>query len=188
MIRKTAVIVVAVIAFFVVPLGAMAGGEFKLTSPHIKDGGRIKKAQVFNGFGCKGKNISPALRWKNPPPGTKSFAVTAYDPDAPTGSGWWHWLVFNIPAKAKGLRKNAGNPALDIVPKGSIQSRTDYDKPGYGGPCPPRGHGEHRYIFTVYALDVKELPLGADVSPARVGFHINRHTISKASLTGIYGR
>lgn len=134
-----------------------------------------------------GNNVSPALSWNNPPQGTQSFALNVYDPDAPTGSGWWHWVVFNIPASATGLDEGAGTDEAKL-PTGAMQSRTDFGKPGYGGACPPKGHGDHRYIFTVYALDIPTLDLSADSSPAMVGFFLNAHTIDKASLTTTYGR
>ena len=123
---------------------------FTLTSKDL--GGQATIEEEFNGFGCSGKNESPQLSWINAPEGTKSFAVTIYDPDAPTGSGWWHWLVFDIPAHTNELVPNAGNVQLNLAPKGAIQSITDYGAKGYGGPCPPQGHGIHEYIITVYAL------------------------------------
>jgi Raf kinase inhibitor-like YbhB/YbcL family protein len=144
--------------------------------------------QILNGFGCTGKNISPELMWKNPPTGTKSFAVTVYDPDAPTGSGWWHWVVFNIHADVRRLPAGAGNVNLSLAPKGSIQSMTDFGKPGYGGACPPKGHGTHHYIFTVFALDVESLPLDSSATAAMVGFHLNQHALDKAYLTVVYSQ
>lgn len=145
-------------------------------------GGQATTQQVFNGFGCTGGNISPQLSWVNPPPGTKSFAVTMYDPDAPTGSGWWHWLIFDIPADTKELKSNAGNVDLGLAPKGSIQSITDFGKMGYGGPCPPEGDGFHTYILTIYALSVDQLGLDAKSNPATVGFTLNAKCIQKSSL------
>jgi hypothetical protein len=161
-----------------------------LTSPDIKEGAAIANEQVFKGFGCTGSNISPALTWSDAPKGTKSFAVTTYDPDAPSGSGWWHWVVFNIPADAGGLPKGAGDPKKHLMPKGAIQSRTDFGTDGYGGPCPPPGDKPHRYQFTVFALDVDKLPDAKDhsASAALVGFDLNSHTLAKATLTGLYGR
>jgi len=166
-------------------MGRAAG--FTLTGPTLRDGAPLPAHHVLNGFGCFGDNASPALNWRNPPQGTKSFAVTVYDPDAPTGSGWWHWVVFNIPSTATGLAEGAGN-AGGALPAGAVQSRTDFGKPGFGGACPPEGHGDHRYIFTVYALDAATLDLAPDASAAMVGFTLNAHTLGKASLTAIYGR
>lgn len=162
--------------------------EFVVRSPDIKPGGKISEEQVFNGFGCQGGNISPALDWSGAPAGTQSYAVTVYDPDAPTGSGWWHWVVFNIPASAKGLSKGAGYARGASLPPGSIQSRTDFGQPGYGGPCPPTGDKPHRYTFTVHALKVDKLPLDADSPAAMVGYFLHQNTLKKAVLNAQYGR
>jgi len=161
-----------------------------LTSPDIKDGGTIANQQVFKGFGCTGDNISPALTWSGAPANTKSFAVSIYDPDAPTGSGWWHWVVYNIPAGTTSLPKDAGDPSKGLMPKGAVQGRTDFGTAGYGGPCPPPGDKPHHYRITVFALDVDQLPnaKGDAASAALVGFDINFHTLAKATLTGLYGR
>jgi Raf kinase inhibitor-like YbhB/YbcL family protein len=177
---------------FVVASLAMAGGAsaagFKLTSPDVSDKGVVKAEHVFNSFGCTGNNISPALSWSGAPAAAKSFAVTVYDPDAPTGSGWWHWVIVNIPASAASLDKNAGDTKSDLAPKGSLQIRTDFGTPGYGGPCPPKGDKPHRYIFTVFAVDADTLPVDANASAAAVGFNLHFHTVAKASLTARYGR
>ena len=151
-------------------------------------GGQATMRQVFNGFGCTGENVSPALTWTNAPEGTKSFAVTLYDPDAPTGSGWWHWVVFDIPATTKELVEGAGNPEMGLMPKEAIQCRTDYGASGYGGPCPPKGHGPHQYMLTVHALDVETLGLDATASAPIAGFNIGGHTLAKASLVFYYER
>lgn len=163
-------------------------GDFALSSPQLKEGGRLGMDQVFSGFGCTGKNISPALEWKGAPKGTKSFAVTVYDPDAPTGSGWWHWVIFNIPAGVHSLPANAGSVASGLAPKGSVQSMTDFGKPGYGGACPPKGDKAHRYQFTVFALDIEKLPLDASAPAAMVGFFLNQHVLAKAMLTVYFSR
>lgn len=175
--------------FAVALLGSPLRAEaFELTTPAFKPDGKIANEQVYSGFGCSGKNVSPELRWSNAPKDTKSFAVTVYDPDAPTGSGWWHWVVFNIPPEVTKLDANAGQPDGGKAPAGTVQSRTDFGQPGYGGPCPPAGDKPHRYIFTVYALKVDQLPLKADASGAMVGFYLKQNAIGKASLTGHYGR
>lgn len=161
--------------------------DFTVSSPDISEGQQMSETHVLNSFGCSGGNLSPALAWDNAPEGTKSFAVTAYDPDAPTGSGWWHWVVFNIPATVHSLATGAGNEA-NLLPVGAVQSRTDFGFPGYGGACPPQGNGAHRYHFTVYALDVERLDLSPDSSAAMVGYNLNHHTLAKAILTPISKR
>lgn len=167
---------------------AASAAGLKLASPDIKKGAMISDEQVFNGFGCTGKNISPALSWSGAPAGTKSFALTVYDPDAPTGSGFWHWVVFNLPASTAELKKNAGDLKANLMPAGAVQSRTDFGVPGWGGPCPPKGDKPHRYIFTIFAVDVDHLDAAADTSAAVVGFNLHFHTLAKATLTGKYGR
>jgi Raf kinase inhibitor-like YbhB/YbcL family protein len=162
--------------------------DFRLTSPTIKEQVKIGEEHVYNGFGCQGANISPELRWENPPKDTKSFAVTVYDPDAPTGSGWWHWVIFNIPPSVHSLPRDAGKPDGGKAPEGSVQSMTDFAQPGYGGPCPPPGDKPHRYIFTVYALKVDQLPLKKEAPGAMAGFYLNQNKLSKATVTGTYGR
>lgn len=159
---------------------------FTLSSPDIS--GQIVSKQVFNGFGCTGDNISPQLNWKNAPKGTQSFAITMYDPDAPTGSGWWHWVVFDVPSNISTIARNAGKIDLNLMPKGSIQSLTNYGTQGYGGPCPPKTDGHHQYIITVHALKVKTLDLDKTANPALVGYYINANTIQKASLVAYYDR
>ncbi|GAC1420577.1 MAG: YbhB/YbcL family Raf kinase inhibitor-like protein [Flavisolibacter sp.] len=154
--------------------------SFTLKSKDI--GGQGTSKEAFNSFGCTGQNISPELSWENPPAGTKSFAVTLYDKDAPTGSGFWHWVIFDIPVGSNELKSNAGNTGLNLAPKGSIQSKTDYGVPGYGGPCPPMGHGFHQYLFTVYALKIEKLGLDAGTSAAVIGYTINQNILGKASI------
>lgn len=168
--------------------GSMAAdGSFKIESPSVAANGKISNEHVYNGFGCSGKNISPALRWSGAPSGTKSFAVTVYDPDAPTGSGWWHWVIFNIPGTALELPEGAGN-AGGKPPVGAVQGRTDFGSPGYGGPCPPAGDKPHHYVFTVFALKTEKIDVPADSSPAMVGFMVNANQLAKASFTALYGR
>jgi Raf kinase inhibitor-like YbhB/YbcL family protein len=178
-------------ALIMIVIGVLgAGGIYAQTFTLKSDtlGGQLTEAQVFSGFGCNGKNISPHLKWTNAPAATKSFAVTVYDPDAPTGSGWWHWVIFNIPSDVAELREDAGNVKKNVSPKGSVQSVTDFGGPGFGGPCPPPGDKPHRYIFTVHALDVAKLELDGKTQPAMVGFLLNQHTIAKASMISYYGR
>ncbi len=185
--RRT-VLAAAMLAASVFGMRAARSAEFTLSSPDIRDGGTIKTAQVFKGFGCAGGNISPTLSWSGAPAGTKSFALTVYDPDAPTGSGWWHWVVFDIPPTAHGLPKGAGDPKSGQMPKGSLQGRTDFGTAGYGGPCPPQGDKPHHYHFTLFAVDVDHLDADAASSAALVGFNLHFHTLAKASFIGLYGR
>lgn len=144
-------------------------------------------AQVYNSFGCTGENISPELNWANAPKGTKSFAITMYDPDAPTGSGWWQWVMFNIPANANSITLGAGSTMKDL-PVGTVSSISDYGVPGYGGPCPPAGNKPHRYIIKVVALNVDKLELDAKAMPALVGFNVNAASLGEASIEVMYGR
>jgi hypothetical protein len=160
-------------------------GDFQLTSPDMAEGKTLGLKQVLNGFGCQGGNQSPALHWQGEPEGTNSFAITAYDPDAPTGSGWWHWIVVNLPATSHSLVAGGSNGQL---PAGALQTRTDFGTPGFGGACPPPGDKPHRYIFTVHALKTDRLELDAQASGAMAGYFINANTLSKASLTASYGR
>jgi Raf kinase inhibitor-like YbhB/YbcL family protein len=184
--KKTIAIMIFLFVVFV-SYTAFAG-NFKLKSPDLKPGKNLNAEQIFSGFGCTGKNVSPALKWEDAPKNTKSFAVTVYDPDAPTGSGWWHWIILNIPATIISLPKNAGDPASGLAPQGSIQCRTDFGTPGYGGACPPAGDKPHRYQFTVYALDVDKLPIDANASGAMAGFNLRLHTLAKSSITVYYSR
>ncbi len=161
--------------------------DFKAESPDIKDGERIVEKHIFNGFGCTGPNVSPELSWSGAPAGTKSFAVTAYDPDAPTGSGWWHWLVVNIPANVTKLPAGAGSKGGKL-PKGALQTRTDFGTTGYGGPCPPPGHGEHHYKFIVYALKVPKIDVKAGAPAAMVGYNIIANELARASIEAKYSR
>ncbi len=159
---------------------------FTLTSTDI--GGQATDKQVFNGFGCTGQNISPQLSWTNAPADTKSFAVTIHDTDAPTGSGFWHWVIFDIPASVTELKTNAGSLSARLFPEGSVQSLTDFGSCGYGGPCPPEGHGFHQYIITVYALKTAKLGLDKDTPPGLVGFNLWGQTLEKASIVMYYKR
>ena len=161
---------------------------FTLSSPGIKPGATLTDAQVFNGFGCSGKNISPELKWSGAPAGTKSFAVTVYDPDAPTGSGWWHWLVINLPADSTGLAEGAGSADGKGLPAGAAHGRTDFGAYGFGGACPPKGDKPHRYIFTVYALKVDKLDVPADATAALIGYMLNANKLGTASFTAKFGR
>jgi len=159
--------------------------DFRLKVGNLEPNALIPDQYVFNNFGCSGANHSPALSWNGAPKDTKSFAVTVYDPDAPTGSGWWHWVVFNIPGSATNIAEGSGS-ATDL-PAGAVESMTDFGKPGYGGPCPPPGN-PHRYIFTVHALKTDKLDLDEKASGAMVGFYLGQNTLARASVTLRYGR
>ncbi len=159
---------------------------FTLTSPSFNHGESLPQEQVYNGMGHSGGNASPALNWDGAPKGTKSFVVTLYDPDAPTGSGWWHWVVVDIPANAMGLPAGAGSADGKSLPGPAYQTRTDFGPPGYGGAAPP-GDKTHRYIFTVHALKTDTLDVNPDVSAAYVGFNVHFNSLGSASLTALYG-
>lgn len=177
---------ILLVALFAFSGSAANQKTFSLSSKDL--GGQATSAEEFNGFGCTGSNESPQLSWANAPKGTKSFAVTMYDPDAPTGSGWWHWLVFDMDANVNELVRNAGNPESGLAPKGAVQSVTDYGSKGYGGPCPPKGHGLHSYVITVHALKTEKLGLDANASPATVGYYLWSNTLAKASIVTYYQR
>lgn len=158
---------------------------FRLWSDDLKTG-TFSNEQIYSGFGCTGSNVSPHLAWSGAPQGTKSFVVTMYDPDAPTGSGFWHWVIANIPASASMIGDNASRSPR--MPAGSIETRTDFGVPGYSGPCPPAGDQPHRYIFTIHALSADRLDVNADMSGALVGFMAHPNRIASASFTARYGR
>lgn len=161
---------------------------FKLTSREIAADSTIDRKFEFNGFGCSGENKSPSLQWSGAPEGTKSYALTVYDPDAPTGSGFWHWFVVNIPGNVTELASNAGAIGGANLPKGAKHVRIDYGIHGFGGPCPPQGDPPHRYIFTVHALKVERLDIPDDATAAVAGFMVNANSLGKASFTAKYGR
>jgi Raf kinase inhibitor-like YbhB/YbcL family protein len=177
----------ATVILAAIPCARADGGSFTLTSPDIAAGKTMAAAQVFNGFGCSGGNISPALAWSGAPEGTKSFALLMHDPDAPTGSGWWHWVVYDIPAGTTSLPAGAGDARKNLMPAGAAQGRTDFGTSGYGGPCPPPGK-PHHYYLRLYALKVAKLDVPADATAALIGFSVNAATIGKAELMGLYGR
>lgn len=162
---------------------------FDLSSPDFTPGGTLDAEQAYDAFGCTGKNVSPALRWTGAPANAKSFALLMHDPDAPTGgAGWWHWVVYDLPAATRELPKGAGKVDGSKLPQGASSATTDYGTTGYGGPCPPEGDPPHRYEFTLHALDVETLEVPKGATASLVGYLINAHSIAKANLTGKFGR
>ncbi|MGO1070048.1 YbhB/YbcL family Raf kinase inhibitor-like protein [Lysobacter sp. CA199] len=158
--------------------------DFVVESPDVREGEVLAPAFVLKGAGCNGSNTSPRLDWKNPPAGTRSFAVTVHDLDAPGDAGFWHWLVVNIPAKTYLLDHGASNGGL---PAGALQIRNDYGRAGYGGPCPPPGQ-LHRYEFTVWALKTDKLKIETSAGGALAGFMIKQNALGQAKLTAKYER
>ncbi len=172
-------------------LGLAAGVSLRvqaleLSSTDIASEKPLGSAQVYQGFGCTGGNVSPALSWSDVPVGTKSFAITAYDPDAPTGSGWWHWTAYDLPATLRSLPAGAGKAGG--LPSGAKQGRNDYGSNDFGGACPPQGDKPHRYIFTVFALKVDKLEVPADASAALIGYMLHANKLATASMTARFGR
>jgi Raf kinase inhibitor-like YbhB/YbcL family protein len=163
------------------------GREFRLISSEWHDGGSLPKENMFNGSGCGGANVSPEFHWSDAPSGTKSFAITIFDLDAPTGGGWWHWVIFNIPGTISELPAGAGNKESTRLPPPSVQCRNDYGEPGYGGPCPPPG-SLHRYLVKVYALNVEKLPFGSETAPGKMAKQIETHSVGVAKLMVKFGR
>jgi len=155
--------------------------ELTVESEDIEHGTTLPDAHVY----AEG-NTSPHLRWSGAPSGTKSYAVTCYDPDAPTGSGFWHWVVFDIPAGVTELPTGAGSGDFTGLPSGAVQVRNDYGSREFGGAAPPPGDGPHRYVFTVYAVDQEKLGPDADATPAVVGFNLRFHTLARGQLIAEY--
>jgi Raf kinase inhibitor-like YbhB/YbcL family protein len=159
--------------------------SFELRSDDVANGQMMSENHVYNGFGMNGGNISPSLSWSGFPEETKSLAVTLFDPDAPTGSGFWHWVVLDIPASVTRLEIGAGGgPGL---PKGAFHVRNDYGTKDFGGAAPPAGDAPHRYVFAVTALDVESLGVNDEITAAIAGFNMYFHTIARALLIPVYG-
>lgn len=184
--RFAIILALALVGAWIRP--AFSVQKLTVQSRDIRNGQTIANQYVFSGFGCSGKNVSPEVHWGHIPPGTKSLALTVYDPDAPTGSGWWHWVVYNLPPTLRGLPEGAGSKDGKGLPSGAVQAVTDFGFAGYGGPCPPPGDPPHHYIFTVYALKTPRLMLPPHPSPALVGYFIHMNMIGKGHFTGRYGR
>lgn len=161
--------------------------SFALTSTDIADGERLAAPHTSGAFGVPGgEDRSPQLSWSGFPEGTESFAVTVFDPDAPTASGFWHWAVFGIPASVTTLPADAGAQGGAQLPAGAVQLRNDGGFAGYIGAAPPPGHGPHRYFTVVHALDVESLEVPADASPAFLGFNLFGHTLGRATITPVF--
>ncbi|MGK4066699.1 YbhB/YbcL family Raf kinase inhibitor-like protein [Rothia sp. HC945] len=160
--------------------------SFDITSTDFSDGGTLPAAQVSGIFGAGGEDISPQLSWSGFPSETKSFAITVYDPTAPSGSGFWHWAVTDVPASTTSVPSGAGGEDGEGLPEGAIQLRNDASLSRYLGAAPPAGHGVHTYYIAVHALDVETLDVGADATPAFLGFNMSGHTIARAVITGAF--
>jgi Raf kinase inhibitor-like YbhB/YbcL family protein len=159
-----------------------------LSSTELKDGGTLPQAQVFDGMGLSGGNTSPQLSWSGAPTETKSYAVTCFDPDAPTGCGFWHWVLFNIPGDVTELPSGAGSGQMRGLPAGAVHARNDYGARDFGGAAPPPGDQPHRYVFAVHAVDTETLDADADASPAYVGFNLTFHVKARGLLMATFGR
>lgn len=154
---------------------------FKITSKDFQNNEILSYNQALNAPECDGKNQSPELTWVNPPQNTKSFAIICHDPDAPRENGFYHWLVINIPSDVNHIDNSS-------TIKNSLETKTDFGTTGYGGPCPPKGHGIHHYNFTIYALDSEKLHINKNEAPKIVEQEVQKHAIAKTTITGLFER
>lgn len=168
---------------------AASRSDFVLTSSDPQLVVSVPLVYTAKAFGCTGGNMSPPLQWSGAPAGTKSFVVTLFDPDErSTPSGWWHWVVYDLPSTADKLSVGAGAEHSQLVPVQTLQGRTDLGEDAYHGPCPAKGDPPHRYVFTIYALNVAKLPVPADSSGAMVTSEAQEHLLAKAVFVAHYGR
>ena len=149
-------------------------------------GKQLNKEQVYDDYGCGGENISPDLHWRTTLGGVKSFAITIHDIDAPKKSGWWHWIVYDIPKNVRSIKKGASN--LKLLPGGAKEGRNDYGFIGYGGACPPKNDKPHRYVTTLYALNIPKLNVDKNATALKIYQEIKKHTIAKSSIISTYQR
>jgi Raf kinase inhibitor-like YbhB/YbcL family protein len=161
--------------------------SFVVESTDIADGQLLADRHLYDGFGLPGGNVSPHLRWHGHPPETRGFAVTCLDPDAPTGSGFWHWVLFDIPTEVTELARGAAKPGALRLPGGAQHVRNDLGVKGYCGAAPPKGDDPHRYVFVVHALDCQRLGPDSDASPAVVGYNTTMHVLARAMVTPVFG-
>ncbi|MHA7832878.1 MAG: YbhB/YbcL family Raf kinase inhibitor-like protein [Algiphilus sp.] len=178
----------ALLAFAAAVSAQAQKAELTVSSDTWSAGKTVPMRSVYDGFGCTGGNRSPQLSWSAVPEGTQSVAVTIYDPDAPTGSGWWHWIIYNIPADTSAIAEGAGTEAGDALPEGALQARNDFGAHAYGGPCPPEGDDPHRYQIRVFALPMESLPVPEDASAALIGFQLNANALAVGTLEATFGR
>ena len=178
------------VALGIAGVALAADAPFTLSSPDLPPGKPISQQFTANAFGCHGPNESPALQWSNPPAGTRSFAVTMFDPYKPPASGWWHWVVYDIPATATGLPRKAGQPGNSGMPAGAKQAPPDGEapEPHYYGPCPDEGDPPHHYTITVYALSVAHLDVPSTSTPANIDYVISTKTLAKSTLVRLFSR
>lgn len=162
--------------------------SFELSSESFRDGETLPPAQRSGRMHAGGQDESPQLSWSGAPAGTRGYAVTAFDPDAPGAGGFWHWTALNIPADVTSLPEGAGAEGGQQLPDGVVQLKNDAGFRGYVGAAPPPGHGRHRYVFTVYALDVEELDIRAGARPASLGSELSKHLLGTATMTGVFSR
>ena len=178
------------VALSIAGVALAADAPFTLSSPDLPPGKPISQQFTANAFGCHGPNESPALKWSNPPAGTKSFAVTMFDPYKPPASGWWHWVVYDIPVTATGLPRKAGEPGDSGMPAGAKQAPPDGEapEPRYYGPCPDEGDPPHHYTITVYALSVDHLDVPSTSTPANIDYVISTKTLAKSTIVRLFSR